>query len=283
MLVLSVLIYFYRVLGGSNEWLRTHGIILVTYYALGGIAYDELEGWTLLDTTYFLTVTVTTVGYGDMCPETPEGKLFTVVYALLGLVFVFAALSPLLDALIFIKDLLLKPCTPKDPTELDDDGDLSIEDLRKGGNWEFKYFSALMGPIIVFVIGLVIGFTVLRLDVSRLRSHALHPPPAHCRLSGWTRGQGAGGIGAAPGGRIHVQDPMCRIPCAGSHVQDACAGSHVQDACAGCMCRMHVQDPMCRIPCAGCIELVGQPLPTTLTPATQPHPPSRPSMASTGR
>jgi len=164
LLVLSVLIYFYRVLGGSNEWLRTHGIILVTYYALGGIAYDELEGWTLLDTTYFLTVTVTTVGYGDMCPETPEGKIFTVVYALLGLVFVFAALSPLLDALIFIKDLLLRPCTPKDPTERDDDGDLSIEDLRKGGNWEFKYFSALMGPIIVFFIGLVIGFTVLRLD-----------------------------------------------------------------------------------------------------------------------
>ena len=190
LLVLSVLIYFYRVLGGSNEWLRTHGIILVTYYALGGIAYDELEGWTLLDTTYFLTVTVTTVGYGDMCPETPAGKIFTVIYALLGLVFVFAALSPLLDALIFIKDLLLKPCTPKEPMELaaDDGGELHIEDLRRGGNWKFKYFSALMGPILVFILGLAIGWFVLDLDVRR---HRLHVQDA-CAGS-------------------HVQDPMCRM------------------------------------------------------------------------
>ena len=43
--------------------------------AIGGVVYDELEGWALLDTTYFLTVTVTTVGYGDMCPETDEGKV----------------------------------------------------------------------------------------------------------------------------------------------------------------------------------------------------------------
>ena len=64
----ALLVILYRVCGGSNEWLRTHGVILVTYYSFGGLAYDELEGWPLLDTTYFLTVTVTTVGYGDMCP-----------------------------------------------------------------------------------------------------------------------------------------------------------------------------------------------------------------------
>ena len=77
---------------GKNQWLRTHGVILCGYYAVGGLVYDELEGWGLLDTTYFLTVTITTVGYGDFCPETPEGKLFTVVYCLVGIIFVFAAL-----------------------------------------------------------------------------------------------------------------------------------------------------------------------------------------------
>lgn len=69
----------------------------------GGFVYDELEGWNILDTTYFLTVTVTTVGYGDMVPETDAGKIFTVIYGLFGLVFVFGALSPLLDMLIFFK------------------------------------------------------------------------------------------------------------------------------------------------------------------------------------
>ena len=75
---------------GKNQWLRTHGVILCGYYAVGGLVYDELEGWGLLDTTYFLTVTITTVGYGDFCPETPEGKLFTVVWA--GVVALFVLL-----------------------------------------------------------------------------------------------------------------------------------------------------------------------------------------------
>ena len=128
----ALLVILYRVCGGSNEWLRTHGVILVTYYSFGGLAYDELEGWPLLDTTYFLTVTVTTVGYGDMCPVSVEGKLFTVIYALLGLIFVFAALSPLLDALVWFKDLLLGPCTPPDPMETDEDTerDQSVSKMR---------------------------------------------------------------------------------------------------------------------------------------------------------
>ena len=85
---------------------------------MGGIAYDEIEGWPLLDTTYFLTVSITTVGYGDICPVTDLGKIFTVLYALVGIVFVFAALSPLVDALMYVKELLLSPCAPE---ELDDE------------------------------------------------------------------------------------------------------------------------------------------------------------------
>ena len=82
----SAMVLLYSLLPwGKNQWLRTHGVILCGYYAVGGLVYDELEGWGLLDTTYFLTVTITTVGYGDFCPETPEGKLFTVVYCLVRL------------------------------------------------------------------------------------------------------------------------------------------------------------------------------------------------------
>jgi hypothetical protein len=161
---IALLVILYRVCGGTNEWLTTHGVILITYYAIGGVVYDELEGWPLLESSYFLTVTVTTVGYGDMVPATDEGKLFTVGYALLGLVFVFAALSPLLDALIWVKDLILKPCTPLEPHETDEDGVLDLDDLRSRGNWGFKYFSALMGPILIFLLGLGIGFFVMDLN-----------------------------------------------------------------------------------------------------------------------
>ena len=138
---LALLIILYSCCG-KNQWVKNHGLILVLYYAIGGLAYDELEDWPLLDTAYFLTVTITTVGYGDMCPESDEGKLFTVAYAVVGIVFVFAALSPLVDGLIWIKDLLLHPITPYEPTDprspCMEDGKLDLEDLRLRGNWTFK-------------------------------------------------------------------------------------------------------------------------------------------------
>ena len=160
LLGLSLVIFLYRLCGGTNEWLRTHGVILCSYYALGSIVLDEAEGWGLLESTYFLTVTITTVGYGDMTPTSDFGKMFVVVYALVGIVFVFAALTPLVAALVWFKDLLLKPCTPE---ENFDDG-ISLDALRKQGNWGFKLGSALAGPGLVFVMGLLIGFFIMGLS-----------------------------------------------------------------------------------------------------------------------
>ena len=160
LLATAVLIFAYRLLGGKNEWLRTHGVILVSYYAVGGIIYDELEGWPLLDSTYFLTVTITTVGYGDICPTTDIGKLFTVAYALVGIIFVFAALSPLVSILEIVKEFLISPCAPSE--EVGDD--ISLDALRSQGNWGFKYGAALAGPGIIFVLGMGIGFFVMHLD-----------------------------------------------------------------------------------------------------------------------
>jgi voltage-gated potassium channel len=57
------------------------GIIL-----LGGmIFYHQVEGWSWLDALYFSVVTLSTVGYGDLTPTTPVGKIFTVAYILMGI------------------------------------------------------------------------------------------------------------------------------------------------------------------------------------------------------
>uniref|UniRef100_A0A7S2NM46 Potassium channel domain-containing protein n=1 Tax=Haptolina brevifila TaxID=156173 RepID=A0A7S2NM46_9EUKA len=155
----ALLVIMYRFMGGSNEWLKTHGVILVTYYAVGGVVYDELEGWPLLDSVYFLTTTITTVGYGDIVPLSDAGKMFTVGYALVGIVFVFAALSPLVEILLYVKDFFLAPFAPVD------DGPINnLEVLRTKGHWSFKYMSALTGPGIIFVLGLLIGSFVMNLD-----------------------------------------------------------------------------------------------------------------------
>ena len=139
---------------------------LLAYTTVGAVWFKLAPGASMADISwvasfYFAVTTVTTVGYGDLCPESPEGKIFTVFYALLGLVFVFAALSPLLDALMWVKDLILDPCTPPDRSaEITD-----IDALRKEGHWGFKYTSALAGPILVFILGLFIGFFIMDLSL----------------------------------------------------------------------------------------------------------------------
>jgi hypothetical protein len=47
--------------------------------------YHQVEGWGWLDSLYFSVITLTTVGYGDFSPQTAVGKIFTVVYIILGL------------------------------------------------------------------------------------------------------------------------------------------------------------------------------------------------------
>lgn len=57
----------------------------VIIVALGGIFYHHIEGWSWLDSYYFTIITLTTVGYGDFAPQTSLGKLFTMLYVVLGL------------------------------------------------------------------------------------------------------------------------------------------------------------------------------------------------------
>jgi hypothetical protein len=43
-----------------------------------------IEDWEAIDSFYWATVTVMTVGYGDFEPASDDGKLFTIFYALFG-------------------------------------------------------------------------------------------------------------------------------------------------------------------------------------------------------
>ena len=62
----------------------------IFYYAgvnvvTGALLYHWLESWNLLDSIYFVIITLTTIGYGDFAPKTPVGKAFTMVYVFIGL------------------------------------------------------------------------------------------------------------------------------------------------------------------------------------------------------
>jgi len=72
-------------------------VLLAMIYVIGTIFYHNVEGWPYLDCIYFITVTLATVGYGDLHPNYPISKIFTVFLIIIGvsiflsLVYSFAA------------------------------------------------------------------------------------------------------------------------------------------------------------------------------------------------
>lgn len=77
---------------------------------LGGVAgalvgsatviFKYIEGWSWVDALFFAVVTVSTVGYGDMVPQTVIGRLLTVVYIILGIGIFIAAVTAVGEQLL---------------------------------------------------------------------------------------------------------------------------------------------------------------------------------------
>jgi len=73
----------------QSFWSRTGdsvvGTAAISVLALGTVVYHVIEGWSWVDSFYFSSVAVTTVGFGDLTPTTSVSKLFTVFYIFSGM------------------------------------------------------------------------------------------------------------------------------------------------------------------------------------------------------
>lgn len=67
---------------------------------LGAIVFHSLEGWSILDSLYVTTQTVTTVGYGDIVPKTSHGRAFATVFMLVGVGVVLYALTSTVQSIV---------------------------------------------------------------------------------------------------------------------------------------------------------------------------------------
>lgn len=80
MILFKTIISFLK--DSSYRNLLTTSIIVL---AIGTLSYSYLEWWTFIDSLYFSVITLTTIGYGDLYPQTVEGKLFTIFYIFIGI------------------------------------------------------------------------------------------------------------------------------------------------------------------------------------------------------
>ncbi|MCH2655180.1 MAG: potassium channel family protein [Flavobacteriales bacterium] len=65
------------------------------FIVLGTIVYHYIEGWSWLDTLYFSLITLTTIGYGDFSPQTDLGKIFTLLYIVIGVALILGFFNSL--------------------------------------------------------------------------------------------------------------------------------------------------------------------------------------------
>jgi len=88
MYLIRIIIDFFK-----DKAYRKLSISTVLVLLNGTIIYHFVEGWKWLDSFYFSVITLTTVGYGDLAPQTTFGKLFTVIYILTGIGIIFGFIN----------------------------------------------------------------------------------------------------------------------------------------------------------------------------------------------
>ena len=59
--------------------------VTLTLVGIGTVFYRIVEDLSWIDSVYFTFITLTTVGYGDISPQTVPGKLFTMGYVVIGI------------------------------------------------------------------------------------------------------------------------------------------------------------------------------------------------------
>jgi voltage-gated potassium channel len=68
--------------------------------AIGTIVFHVLEGWSIVDSLYLTAQTVTTVGFGDLAPQTRYGRMFATVFMILGVGIVLYALTSSVQTIV---------------------------------------------------------------------------------------------------------------------------------------------------------------------------------------
>lgn len=79
---------------------RAAFVLAILILLSGTVFYRSVEGWGWIDAFYFSTITISTVGLGDLSPSTDLGKVFTIIYIFVGVGVFVTLFSQLARALL---------------------------------------------------------------------------------------------------------------------------------------------------------------------------------------
>jgi len=77
----------------SVRLMRFSLLVIVAVALAGTLGYYTIEGWSLIDSFFMAVITLTTIGYGEVHPLDPYGKVFTILLILFGVGAVAFAVS----------------------------------------------------------------------------------------------------------------------------------------------------------------------------------------------
>ncbi|SLN18302.1 Voltage-gated potassium channel Kch [Pseudoruegeria aquimaris] len=64
---------------------KTFFTALLAMICASTVFFRFVEGWSWLDAYFFTIVTMSTVGYGDLVPQTPQGRIATTFLIIFGI------------------------------------------------------------------------------------------------------------------------------------------------------------------------------------------------------
>ncbi|KAE8728728.1 Two-pore potassium channel 3 [Hibiscus syriacus] len=147
---------------GSQSIVRQAFVLLVVYLSLGVVIYwfnrhNFLghETHPVVDALYFCIVTMCTIGYGDIIPNSVATKVFSILFVLVGFGFIDILLSGMVSYVLDLQENYLLR-TVEDEGRKKDSARSYIIDVKKG-RMRIRMKVGLALGVVVLCIGIGVG------------------------------------------------------------------------------------------------------------------------------
>ena len=154
--------------GGRHQSLKQVAVFLAVYLGLGTLCFyvvrDDIKGKKsnlILDSLYFCIVTMTTVGYGDLVPDSAPVKLLACVFVFTGMLLIGLILSKAADYLVEKQEILLIKAL-RMHQKLDPAAFLKEIETNKV---KYKCYMAIIILSVLMLVGTIFLYMVEDLDI----------------------------------------------------------------------------------------------------------------------